>query len=215
MPVTAKPLVDLSPYAGTGPELPEARLSALAQSLRGSEILKIAAEIRAYSTKGGTVCDLTVGDFAPRHFPIPGRLRDLLREALGRDETNYPPSNGMPALREAVRRSYQTELGLEYPQDSFLISRHTLAALDHHEQTMLRVEHHGAAVALFPVGNETLDVRVDGRVTHIPTVHARGDGMDVWIADVGTPIVVRLVDHDRGLALSGIDTGRGAPRARP
>jgi aspartate aminotransferase len=122
MPVTAKPLVDLSPYAGTGPELPEARLSALAQSLRGSEILKIAAEIRAYSTKGGTVCDLTVGDFAPRHFPIPGRLRDLLREALGRDETNYPPSNGMPALREAVRRSYQTELGLEYPQDSFLIA---------------------------------------------------------------------------------------------
>jgi aspartate aminotransferase len=119
---TLKTLVDLTAHAQNASEGPEARLSALARSLKGSEILKIAGEIRALVARGEQVCDLTVGDFSPRHFPIPSRLRDLIREALGKDETNYPPSNGIVPLREAVRRLYARELGLEYSLDSFLIA---------------------------------------------------------------------------------------------
>jgi hypothetical protein len=49
----------------------------------------------------------------------------------------------------------------------------------------------------------------------VDTIHARGDGMDLWIADVGTPIVVREVDHESGFALAGIDTADAStPRAR-
>ncbi len=97
----------------------------------------------------------------------------------------------------------------------FLVSTRALTALDHHERTLLRVADHGAAVALMPVGHESLSVRIDGRPTPIDTLHARGDGMDLWIADVGTPIVVRVVDHERGFTLSGIDTpGARTPRAR-
>ncbi len=98
---------------------------------------------------------------------------------------------------------------------AFLVSMRALTALDHHERTVLRVENHGSAVALTPVGHETLSVRVDGQATPIDTIHARGDGMDLWIADVGTPIVVRELDHERGFALAGIDTAAAAaPRAR-
>jgi hypothetical protein len=91
---------------------------------------------------------------------------------------------------------------------AFLVSRHTLSALGRHERTLLRVAQHGTAVALLPVGHESLTVRVDGRPTSVDTIHARGDGVDLWVADAGTPIVVRQTDHDRGFTLAGIDTGR-------
>jgi hypothetical protein len=89
---------------------------------------------------------------------------------------------------------------------AFLMSRRAVTALDRHERTLLRVANHGTAVALFPVGHESLSVRVDGRATSIDTIHARGDGMDLWIAENGTPIVVREIDHEQGFTLAGIDT---------
>jgi aspartate aminotransferase len=103
--------------AGSAP-----RVSAMAHSLVGSEILRIAGEIRALVSAGRTVCDLTVGDFSPQHFPIPEKLKQGLLEALERGETNYPPAAGLGALREAVQRLYARELGLEYPLESVLIT---------------------------------------------------------------------------------------------
>ena len=49
----------------SAPEIADAGLSALARGVIGSEILKIAAEIRAMKAKGAEVCNLTVGDFDP------------------------------------------------------------------------------------------------------------------------------------------------------
>jgi len=98
------------------------RISALASGLIGSEILKIAGEIRALKAGGRDVCDLTVGDFDPRHFPIPARLAELIHQALARGETNYPPSSGIAELRAAVSRLYARELGLDYAQGSVLIA---------------------------------------------------------------------------------------------
>ncbi len=98
------------------------RISTMAQGLVGSEILRISSEIRASKAAGREVCDLTVGDFSPRHFPIPGRLRDGVRAALDRGETNYPPSTGVLDLRQAIQRFYARELGLEYPLESVLVA---------------------------------------------------------------------------------------------
>lgn len=98
------------------------RLSKLADKLKPSTILKVAGEIRAMQASGKDVCDLTVGDFDPKHFPIPEELRDAVKSALDAGATNYPPSTGIPALREAVRRFYGRHLGLDYPLDSILIA---------------------------------------------------------------------------------------------
>lgn len=98
------------------------RVSAMATGVIGSEILRIAAEIRALKTAGTAVCDLTVGDFDPRHFPIPERLAGAIHEALSRGETNYPPANGVPELRHAVRRLYARELGLDYALECVLVA---------------------------------------------------------------------------------------------
>jgi aspartate aminotransferase len=79
--------------------------------LTGSEILKIAADVRAMSADARDICNLTVGDFAPAEFRIPELLERGIVEALHRGETNYPPSDGILPLREAVRSLYQRELG--------------------------------------------------------------------------------------------------------
>jgi aspartate aminotransferase len=103
-----------------GPD-PKNRVSSMAAALIGSEILRIAGEIRVLKAAGRPICDLTVGDFDTRQFPLPERLAAGIHAALERGETNYPPSNGMPALREAVARLYECELGLRYPVESVLI----------------------------------------------------------------------------------------------
>jgi aspartate aminotransferase len=87
------------------------RPSALAGSLIGSEILKIAADVRALAADGRDICNLTVGDFSPAEFRIPEQLEQGIIDALHRGETNYPPSDGIVPLREAVRTLYQRELG--------------------------------------------------------------------------------------------------------
>lgn len=90
---------------------PASRISGMAGSITGSEILKIAAGVRALMAAGQDVCNLTVGDFAPSEFRIPPAVERGIVEALARGETNYPPSDGIPALREAVRTLYGRTLG--------------------------------------------------------------------------------------------------------
>jgi aspartate aminotransferase len=105
------------------PEAPGAgRISSKAQGVVGSEILRIAAEIRARKAAGHTLCDLTVGDFDSRHFPVPELLAQGIHAALERGETNYPPSSGVLDLRQAVQRFYARELGLDYPLECITVS---------------------------------------------------------------------------------------------
>src|SRR5437764_1648583 len=97
-------------------------LSSLARGLIGSEILKISGEVRALCDQGRDICNLTVGDFAPKEFRIPARLEQLIRQMFVAGETNYPPADGTKELRQAVVRFYHDALGLDYGLDSVLIA---------------------------------------------------------------------------------------------
>lgn len=108
------------PEAGVPPR--PARVAAMAQALQGSEILQIAAEIRALRAAGAEICNLTVGDFDPKQFPIPSELRREVVAALDEGETNYPPSEGLPELRAAVCRFYERELGLACEPKNVLVA---------------------------------------------------------------------------------------------
>lgn len=100
----------------------DASLSERARGLVGSEILKIAAEIRGRIAAGREVCNLTVGDFDPGQFPVPQALLQALVRSLENGETNYPPSDGMLVLREAVAEYSAREWGIAYPVESVLIA---------------------------------------------------------------------------------------------
>ena len=104
-----------------GPD-PRRGLSGMAKGLVGSEILRIAAEIRTAVTAGQKIANFTVGDFLPREFPIPDRLRDGTLRALAAGETNYPPSDGVLRLREAVREFWRDRLQIEVPLQSVVIA---------------------------------------------------------------------------------------------
>ena len=97
-------------------------LGTMVSALVGSEILKIANEVRTLVRAGRPVCNLTVGDFAPKEFRIPAALEQAIAAAYAKGETNYPPSDGLLQLREAVQAFYQRALGLAYPLDGIVIA---------------------------------------------------------------------------------------------
>jgi len=78
--------------------------------------------VRALQAEGKPVLNLTVGDFLPREFRIPAELRAGIERALAAGQTNYPPADGTPELRHAVRGFYASELGLDYPLEAFLVA---------------------------------------------------------------------------------------------
>ena len=90
--------------------------------LVGSRILAIADEVRALQAGGRQICNLSIGDFDPREFPIPRPLLERIEGALRRGETNYPPSAGIPALREQVSALYAREFGLSIPAASVVVT---------------------------------------------------------------------------------------------
>lgn len=104
------------------PHTPVPRVSSMAAGLIGSEILKISTDIRAMVADGKSICNLTVGDFNPKEFPIPEGLLNGITEALKRGETNYPPSDGMLELRREVMSFFERFLGLRYGLDSVLVT---------------------------------------------------------------------------------------------
>ena len=97
-------------------------LSERVRGLVGSEILRIAGEIREMVATGRPVCNLTVGDFNPLLFPIPPRLHEGIQRAYETGETNYPPSDGVLTLRRAVADYTAREWGVRYPVESVLIA---------------------------------------------------------------------------------------------
>ncbi len=100
----------------------ELRISQMAESLVGSEIIKLAGEVKAKIAAGEKIANLTIGDFNPEIFPIPDELRDEIISSYKNGITNYPAANGMPELRETVSNYIQQRQGLSYSADEFLIS---------------------------------------------------------------------------------------------
>ena len=98
------------------------RVSQMAENLIGSEIIKLAGEIRELMAKGEKIYNFTIGDFDPKIFPIPTELKQAIVDAYMNDETNYPPADGMADLRKVVARFIQQTQSLEYASDEILIA---------------------------------------------------------------------------------------------
>lgn len=98
------------------------KVSKLAETLIGSEIIKLAWEVNEKIKKGEKIFNLTIGDFNPKIFPIPAELKQEIIAAYQNDETNYPPAEGILELRVAVSEFLKRKGGLDYKPDQIIIA---------------------------------------------------------------------------------------------
>jgi aspartate aminotransferase len=98
------------------------KLSFLADTLIGSEIVRLGADIKAKILKGEKIYNFTIGDFDSSIFPIPKKLEDGIVEAYGQKFTTYPPADGILALRESVSKFIKEREGLDFSVNEILIA---------------------------------------------------------------------------------------------
>jgi aspartate aminotransferase len=98
------------------------QLSLLAESLIGSEIVRLGNEINVRISKGERIFNYTIGDFDPKIFPIPKELEDGIVDAYRQHYTNYPPGDGLAELRRSVLDFIKEWEGVEYGMDEVLIA---------------------------------------------------------------------------------------------
>ena len=102
--------------------MPSSTLSQLAETLIGSEIVRLGAEIKAKMDKGEKIYNFTIGDFDSNIFPIPPQLESEIISAYKNHCTTYPPADGILELRNAVADFLQNREGLTYANNEILIA---------------------------------------------------------------------------------------------
>ena len=97
-------------------------VSVLANTLIGSEIIKIGNEVNEMKRKGAQIANLTIGDFDPSIFPIPKDLETAIVKAYHEGHTNYPPADGVLSLRETITEILKDRYELTYSTDQVLVA---------------------------------------------------------------------------------------------
>lgn len=97
-------------------------LSKLAETLIGSEIVRLGAEIKEKIKSGETIYNFTIGDFDSSIFPIPVKLEEEIINAYKNKFTTYPPADGILSLRESISEFIKDREGLYYNSKEILIA---------------------------------------------------------------------------------------------
>lgn len=98
------------------------KLSRLAQTLIGSEIVALGAVIKEKIKQGNKIYNYTIGDFDSSVFPIPQELEAEIINSYKEHATTYPPADGILELRTAVAAFIKEYEGLEYKTNEILIA---------------------------------------------------------------------------------------------
>jgi aspartate aminotransferase len=97
------------------------KLSTIAETLPGSQILAISNSIKQRIQAGEKIYNFTVGDFDSQLFPIPLVLEEYILNAYKSKFTNYPLAEGNLDLREAITSFTKTFQGMIYEPSEVLI----------------------------------------------------------------------------------------------
>ena len=100
----------------------EKKLSHLAETLIGSEIVKLGNAINVRIANGEKIYNYTIGDFDPKIFPIPQELENLIIESYQQKNTNYPAGDGVLELRQSVSSFMKQWEGLDYSTNEIQIA---------------------------------------------------------------------------------------------
>ena len=98
------------------------QLSHLAETLIGSEIVKLGNQIKERIRLGETIYNFTIGDFDSKIFPLSAELEEAIHDAYKNGYTTYPPAEGILELRQEISRFLETNLGLKYASNEIQIA---------------------------------------------------------------------------------------------
>jgi aspartate aminotransferase len=98
------------------------KLSVLAETLKGSEIVRLGATIKEKMKQGAKIYNYTIGDFDSSIFPIPAELEAEIINAYKEGFTTYPAAEGNLDLREAVATFMASRCDLHYATSEILIA---------------------------------------------------------------------------------------------
>ena len=98
------------------------KLSQLASTLVGSEIVKLGNIISDRIRNGEKIYNFTIGDFDPSVFPIPKELEALIIESYQQHNTSYPAAEGVLDLRKSVGTFIKEWEGLDYSPNEIQIA---------------------------------------------------------------------------------------------
>jgi len=166
------------------------KVSNLASTLIGSEIIKIGNEVNDMKRKGAQIANLTIGDFDSSIFPIPEELKEGIIKAYQDGHTNYPPADGILPLRETVVDVLADRYGLDYTVNDILIaggSRPLIYAL------YLAVVDPGDKV-LYPAPSWN-----NNHYCHLSS--ANGVAIETTVGNNFMPVAAQLKPHLKGASL--------------
>ncbi len=98
------------------------KLSNLAETLIGSEIVKLGGIIKEKISKGEQIYNYTIGDFDSSQFPIPTLLKNEIKQAYEDGYTYYPVADGELDLRKAVVDFIKEKEVLSFELNEILIA---------------------------------------------------------------------------------------------
>lgn len=98
------------------------KLSQLAETLIGSEIVKLGGIIKEKISKGEHIYNYTIGDFDSSQFPIPKALENEIINAYLNGYTTYPAADGELDLRKAVAQFIEDFEEISYEPNEILIA---------------------------------------------------------------------------------------------
>ncbi|MES2003874.1 MAG: aminotransferase class I/II-fold pyridoxal phosphate-dependent enzyme [Bacteroidota bacterium] len=98
------------------------KLSHLAETLIGSEIVKLGNAISERIRNGEKIYNFTIGDFDPQVFPIPAELEALIIESYQQKNTSYPAAEGVLDLRKSVSSFIKEWEGIDYAPNEIQIA---------------------------------------------------------------------------------------------
>lgn len=102
-------------------------LSKIVAKTEPSATLVLTALAKKMQAEGVDVVTLTAGE---PDFPTPQHIKDAAIRAIGENHTTYTLNAGIPELREAIVRKFQSDNNLEFDPSQILVSngaKHSLA----------------------------------------------------------------------------------------
>jgi len=94
------------------------KLSPRLSRIKLSPSTMAAQKVRDLRAAGRDIVGLTIGE---PDFNTPEHVKRAVIAAMDRNETKYPPIFGIPQLREAVRRKFIRDNGLDYSVDQIMV----------------------------------------------------------------------------------------------